>query len=198
MDRDQARRVGRFTVTREMIDDNLEQAVYAEVTPIEVKHDALTGAFEVWAWSQHFDMLETRHAPLRMAPYYRVEFVRKEDSEGGLPSFGVRFVREDEDIPPPASVQVSLARALMRMIRDLPVYFRREDLERIIRDYPWGEAALYENRALGIDPIEVNRQDPCDAFEQAAGSGKEGDPAAGQSGDIFGSAIRKAIDVGRF
>ena len=121
------RRVGRFRVTREMIDDNLGPLIYREVVPIEVRLDYMTGNFDVLAMSEYFDEVPQYQS----APLYIVSFDNK----------SVRFELADELVPErgfgPAekeAYKLRQARALQKIASKLSPVFSREQLDALIRE----------------------------------------------------------------
>lgn len=66
-----AKRVGRFFVTREQIDDGLGPLIYRELVPLRVEHAFWTGLFDVTAMGPPFDELEQGVLP----PLYKIEEV---------------------------------------------------------------------------------------------------------------------------
>jgi hypothetical protein len=81
------RRVGKFRVTQEALDDNLAQYAYEGMVPLKVEHDFFTNCFEVTAISEKFDEV----AQGEMAPWYMVRYdgdIVKTTDITGLPIGG--------------------------------------------------------------------------------------------------------------
>lgn len=82
-----SRRLGRFTVTRDLIDDNFGEVIYRGLVPLEVRYEMDSDRWEVLAVGPQFDPVPRG----LQAPRYTINLVR---DEGPSRSFSAVFTKE--------------------------------------------------------------------------------------------------------